>query len=153
VEVPERNAVFAATRAGVVEIRADGSFVRLSNDAVSSITREPRTGTIAAVGTSIQRWENQRFAPVLFSMNHPRWPAGQFQAGAPSDVAIDKSGVWYLLFNGVVVLLDPQGRFSGLLDAEDGIPPTARRLLAHPETGDVLVGSAGEGLTVILSSR
>jgi hypothetical protein len=40
----------------------------------------------------------------------------------------------------------------GLLDQEDGIPSTAVRLLAHPMTGDVFVGSS-EGLIVVSSGK
>lgn len=36
----------------------------------------------------------------------------------------------------------------GVLDSEDGIPPTARKLLAHPASGDLLIGS-NEGLFVV----
>jgi hypothetical protein len=150
VEVPERNSVFAATRAGVVEIDSEGRFVRLSTNSASSITREPRTGLIAAVGTTIERWNGRGFVPVLFDIHHPRSFGKPVYLGAPSDIAIDRSGTWYVLFpEGVVALLDSRGRPIGVLDREDGIPPTAARLLADPRTGQVVVGSQGEGVVVI----
>jgi hypothetical protein len=152
IEMPERNSIFAATRAGVAEINKEGKVTLLSTDSASSISRDPRTGSIGVVGAAIQRWDGKRFAPVLFRVNHPRLPGEQFQHGSPIDIAIDKNGAWYLLYNGgIVVMLDAKGGFLNLLDAEDGIPPTAQKLLAAPETGDVFVGSSTEGLAVILS--
>ena len=152
VEVPERNSVFAATRAGVVEINNSGAMTLLSTDSVSSITRDPLTGLIGVAGTAVQRWNGKRFVPILFRVDHPRLPKGQFPPGTPIDIAVDKNGLWYLLYNGgVLALLDSEGRFVKLLDPEDGIPPTARRLLTHLETGDVFVGSGNEGLVVVLS--
>jgi hypothetical protein len=152
IEMPERNSIFAATRAGVAEINKEGKITFLSTDSASSIGRDPRTGSIGVVGAAIQRWDGKRFAPVLFRVDHPRLPGEQFQHGSPIDIAIDKTGAWYLLYNGgVVVMLDSKGGFLNLLDAEDGIPPTAQKLLAAPETGDVFVGSSAEGLVVVLS--
>ena len=150
IEMPERNSVFAATRAGVVEIQEQGLMARLSAEAVSSIARDPQSGTIGAVGTVVQRWDGKRFAPVLFRVDHPRWPFGRFQLENPIDIAIGKDGIWYLLYKGgIVALLDQRGRFLNLMDMEDGIPFSSRRLLAHPDTGDIFVGSNGEGLIVI----
>ena len=150
IEVPERKSVFAATRAGVVEFHKDGTVTRLSRNSASSIARDPHTGLIGAVGTAVERWDGERFIPVLFRVDHPRWPRGRFYAGAPIDLAIDRDGTWYLLFReGILVLLDSEGNFVGLMDPEDGIPPTARRLLAHPATGDIFVGSSGEGPVVV----
>ncbi|MDQ6653869.1 MAG: hypothetical protein M3Y84_14145, partial [Acidobacteriota bacterium] len=152
VEVPERNSVFAATRAGVVEVNNSGAMTLLSTDSVSSITRDPQTGLIGVAGTAVQRWDGKRFVPILYRVDHPRLPKGQFQPGTPIDIAVDKNGHWYLLYNsGVLALLDAAGNFVKLLDPEDGIPPTARRLLVHLETGDLVVGSDNEGLAVILS--
>jgi len=79
-----------------------------------------------------------------------RWRKGQFYAGSPIDVVIDNTGSWYLLFNrGIVVLLDSEGGFLNVMDWEDGIPPSSRRLLLHPATGDLFVGSGREGLVVV----
>lgn len=154
VEVAERDSIFAATRAGVVEIRADGDMTKLSKNAASSIARNPDTGVIGVAGTTIERWEGERFIPVLFRVDHPRWPKGQFPAGSIVDLAIDRTGAWYLLYSGgIVAVLDSEGRFLDLLDPEDGIPPTARQLLAHPTTGDVFVGSNGEGLVIVSPDR
>ncbi len=150
IEVPERDSIFAATRAGVLEIGRDGSLKLLSTDAVSSISRDPRTGNVAVVGTVVQRWDGKRFVPILFRVDHPRLSRGEFQPGAPIDVAIGKNGIWYLLYKGgVIALLDSAGNFLRLLDVEDGIQPTASRLLLDSETGHLFVGSRSEGLVVI----
>jgi len=150
VEVPERDAVFAATQAGVIELSAEGSPTRRSVYAASSIARNPATGTIGVVGATVERWTDDRFRPVLFRLDHPRWPTGSFQAGSPIDLAIDAADTWYVLFpGGVLALLGPGGDLIGLLDSEDGIPGSARRLLAPGGTGNVFVGSLTEGLVVV----
>lgn len=152
-EVPERQSLFAATRAGVAEINKGGAISLLSTDSAASIARDPHTGAVGVVGAAVKRWDGKRFVPVLFRIDHPRWPKGQYQIGSPTDIAIDRNGIWYLLYNrGVLALLDSQGQFLNLLDAEDGIPPTARRLLSDRESGDVFVGSNAEGLVVVLSA-
>jgi hypothetical protein len=46
-------------------------------------------------------------------------------------------------------VLSCKGDLLGILDSEDGVPSTARSLLANPLTGDVIVGSGNEGLLVI----
>ena len=148
--VQERKSIFAATRAGVVEIDEDGTITRLSKNSASSIARDSNSGVIGAVGTAIERWDGKRFSPVLFRVDHPRWQKGEFYTGAPIDLAIDKTGTWYVLFrDGILALLDSEGHFLNLLDPEDGIPPTAQRLLAHSVTGDIFVGSSSESLFVI----
>ena len=154
VDVPERNSVFAATRAGVVEFQADGSFARVSINSASSIARDPATGSIGVVGTSVERWDGRQFLPVLFALDYPGYPKGQFPAGSPFDVAIDRTGIWYLLYqNGILALLDPDGRFLGVLGPEDGMPATSRALLADPQTGDVFVGSGLEGIVVVIAAK
>jgi hypothetical protein len=35
------------------------------------------------------------------------------------------------------------------MDAEDGIPATGQRLLIHPASGDILVGSSQDGVAVV----
>lgn len=154
VEVPERNSVFAATRAGVVEFNNTGAMTLLSTDSVSSITREPQTGLIGVAGTSVQRWDGKRFVPFLFRVDHPRARQGQAQAGMPIDIGIDRNGLWYLLYNGgILAVINSEGRSIKVLDPEDGIPATARRLLVHARSGDVIVGSANEGLAIVLSQE
>lgn len=154
VEVPERNSVFAATRAGVVEFNNSGEMTLLSTDSVSSITREPQTGLIGVAGTTVQRWDGKRFVPFLFRVNHPRARQGQFQAGVPIDIGIDRNGLWYFLYNGgILAVINSEGQSIKLLDPEDGIPPTARRLLVHAKSGDVIVGSGNEGLATVLSQE
>jgi hypothetical protein len=153
VEVSKRNSVFAATRAGVLEILEDGSIHRRSRYSTTSIAYDEWTGTIGAVGSAIERWNGQQFEPVWFRIDHPRWPSGKFIPGTPIDLAIDRTGIWYLLYNnGLVIVLDLKTDSAVLLDAEDGIPFTARRLLAHPATGEIFVGSASEGIVVIAPS-
>jgi hypothetical protein len=64
-------------------------------------------------------------------------------------LAIDQNSLWWLLFQGGnLSLLAPAGTVRALLDPEDGIPPTARRLLVHPQTGEVFEGST-EDLVII----
>lgn len=148
VSVPERSSVFAATRAGVVEITADGSFRRLSAYGASAIARDAVTGAVGAAGTAVSRWSGERFEPVLFGLRGPR--LGSFTAGSPIDLAIDPRGFWYLLFQGgVLARLRPGEEALEVLDPEDGIPTTALALLAHPETGVLFVGSAQEGVVVV----
>jgi hypothetical protein len=149
-EVPERDSVFAATRAGALEIRADGTWERRSVDAASSIARDPASGTIGVVGARVERWDGARFQPVLFSLQHPRWARGKLGAGSPIDLAIDGRGTWHVLYpGGVIALLRPDAGAADILDPEDGIPPTAVRLLADPRTGEVFVGSDGEGVAIV----
>lgn len=150
VEVPERSSVFAATRAGVVEIRGDGSLELRSGNSASLIARDPTTGSLGVSGATLERWDWERFVPVLFRLEHPRQPIDGVRAGPPIDLAIDKTGLWWLLYRGgLVALLRPDGEFAGVMDPEDGIPPTARRILAHPSTGEIIVGSDHEGILVI----
>ena len=148
--VPGRQAVWAASRTGVFEIHDDGSIKLLSSNSTSSIAHDPVGGSIGVVGSSIEKWESDRFTPVLFRVDHPRWPYGRFRSGDPSDLAIDRTGTWYLLFKGgLIAVLSCKGDLLGILDSEDGVPSTARSLLANPLTGDVIVGSGNEGLLVI----
>ena len=144
-EVESMDAVVAATPAGLVALRSDGSRVRRSSDAVSSIAQDRGTGSLGAAGTVIGRWRGERLEPVLFGL-----PAGRSSLhGNPIDLAIDSSGRWYLLYDeGLIARLTPDGRLLDTLDVADGIPRTASRLLAHPPTGDVLIGSRDQGMTV-----
>ncbi len=150
IEVPERNCVFAATPAGVVEIRGDGTVATMSPNPASSIARSPVLGLIGAVGSAIERWDGQKFVPVFYQVEHARWPMGTYQPGSPTDIAIDSNGMWYVLYRGgVLVILNRQGRFFNLLDSEDGVPATAQRLMAIPGTGDVVIGTMGEGVVIV----
>lgn len=163
VEVSERGTVFAATRSGVVEMKDDGSMQLLSHDSASAIARDPHTGSIGVIGSAVAAWNGERFDPVLFRVDHPRGPRGRFAPGPPIDLAIDRTGTWFLLFrDGVILLLSPakppisreaRPRFEtvGILDAEDGIPPASRRMLADPENGDVVVCGAQEGCVVVMA--
>jgi hypothetical protein len=145
-EMADRGTVWAATAMGVFEVGRDGSPQRLSQYATTALAREPRTGAVGAVGSTVERWEGERFVPVLFRIDHPRAVGGGYAPGHPVDLAIDSAGRWVLLYsNGAIVLLDASGNFLGVLDAEDGIPATSRRLLAVPAAREVLVGSGHEG--------
>jgi hypothetical protein len=147
IQRPENTGLMLATAAGVIEIGSDGSLKRMSSNTVSSIARNAAGNTIGVVGTSVERWDKTRFLPVVFRVEHPRWPAGRFVAGSPIDLAIDLRGFWYVLYGGgVLAVLEENGRFAGLLDSEDGIPATATRVLALPWRSGCLVGSSQEGL-------
>lgn len=146
-DMPERGTVWAATGMGVLELRRDGSSERLSQYATTALARHGKV--LGAVGSTVERWNGERFEAVLFRVDHPR-AAGGYVPGHPVDLAIDSAGRWVLLYSdGAVVLLDAGGGFLGLLDAEDGIPPTSRRLLAVPAAGQVLVGSSREGTVAL----
>lgn len=41
-----------------------------------------------------------------------------------------------------------QGRFPAMLDGEDGLPFSATKILAHPQSGDLVIGSS-EGVSVL----
>jgi len=149
IEVPERGTVFAATRAGVFEISLDGSIQRLSVNPVSAIARNSEGSIIGVAGATIERWDGNHFVPLLFQIDHPRWPRGKFYLSAPIDLAINEQGDWFLLFkNGVLVLLDSQGSPLGLMDTEDGIPASSRKLLLNPGNGELFIGGT-EGLVMI----
>jgi hypothetical protein len=144
-----RRSILAATRAGVAEIGEDGSLRLRSNTPASSIARDALGRTIAVVGSSVARWERGRFAPVLFRLDVPGEEAFT-RHGDPIDVAIGARGCWHVLYGqGVLALLDAGGRPTRILTPRDGIPRTARRLLASPESGEVLVGSAQDGVVVV----
>jgi len=146
IEVPERKSVFAATPGGVLEIGEDGKLERHSSAPVASLARDPRGRAIVAVGSSVTRWDGRRLVPVLFSLDMPGKRAPMRQ-GDPIDVAIDGRGCWHLLYaQGLLAVLDRSGRPAAVLTTEDGIPSTARRLLAVASTDEVLVGSTTEGL-------
>jgi hypothetical protein len=152
VEMPERDAVWAATRAGVIEIARDGTRTTLYPGSVAAIVRSGRH--VGVVGTGVARWNGASFEPVRFAVHDPRRPGQRQMPGAPVDLAIDREGRWFLLARGgAVVVLDPDGAFLALLDARDGIPASAARLLVDPATGDVLVGSRREGAHRIHLSR
>lgn len=152
IEMPARDAVWAATRAGVIEIARDGTRTRLYPDSVVAIARGG--DQVGVVGTGVARWNGASFEPVLFSVRDPRRPGQRHMPGAPMDLAIDGEGRWFILVRGgAVAVLDRGGAFLALLDARDGIPASAARLLFDPATGDVIVGSRREGAHRIHLSR
>ncbi len=153
IEVPSRDAIWAATQAGVVELRPDGSMSLLSRHAASSIAMGA-DGSLGAVGDAIERWDGKRFVPVLFRVEHPRGSSAAAPPGPPIDLAIDPWGDWFVLFRGgVIAWLDPHGRLRGVLDPRDGIAPSAQRLVIHSPSGDLLVGSAAEGVAWVRPAR
>ena len=149
IEVPQRGTVFAATRAGVFEISLDGSVQRLSVNPVSTIAKNSEGSVVGIAGTTIERWDGNHFVPVLFQVDHPRWPHGKFYLPAPIDLAINEQGQWFLLFkDGILVLLDSEGLPLGIMDTEDGIPASSRKILVNPGNGDLFIGG-NEGLVMI----
>ena len=154
IEVPERSSVLAATPAGITEIRMDGTVTPISSNPVSSIARSSRTGLIGAVGSTIERWDGQKFVSVLFQVDHPRWSKGTYSPGSPIDVAIDSNNVWYVLYNrGIVAILNPELQFVNVFDPEDGVPETAQRLIAVPGTDEIFIGSTAEGVVALRSPK
>jgi hypothetical protein len=71
VEIPERDSVFAATMAGIVELKSDGTHERLTTSPMTAIARGPR-GVVGAVGGGVERWDGTRFQPVLFGLDDRR---------------------------------------------------------------------------------
>ncbi len=152
VEMTERGSVWAATRAGVVEIARDGTRTTLHPSSVTAIARSGKQ--VGVVGTGVARWNGASFEPVLFSIHDPRRPGQQQMPGAPVDLAIDREGRWFILARGgTVAVLGPDGSFLALLDARDGVPASAARLLLDPGTGDILLGSRRHGPHRIRFSR
>jgi hypothetical protein len=146
VEERERESVWAATNAGVIEIHPDGSVNRLSGFLAASVMRNPVTGESGNVGTGIEHWDGSRFQGVSFQPRHPRVPS-RYSPGAPIDLTISSDKRWAVLYaQGVVALLHPTKELLGLLDWEDGIPSTCVRLLYHPVANETLCGSSEEGL-------
>jgi len=144
VEMPERGSVWAATRAGVVEIARDGTRTSLYPGSVAAIARSGQH--VGVVGTGVARWNGSSFEPVRFSVRDPRLPGQHHMPGAPVDLAIDKEGRWFILARGgTVVVLGPDGSFLALLDERDGVPASAARLLHDPGTGDIMIGSRLDG--------
>jgi hypothetical protein len=151
IEVPERDAVFAATAAGVVEMRSDGSLARLSTSPAATIARDAATGAVGAAGVSVERWDGGKFVPFHYRLDAECRGAAQGPLGSPIDLTIDASGIWHLLFRGgILVTLSPKGECLGVMGPEDGVPRTAQRLLIHPSTRDLFVGSSHEGPVVLL---
>jgi hypothetical protein len=141
-----RGTVLAATRAGLAELGGE-PFVRLVSPHAAHGVAVSGGGIVAAVGDTVERWDGARLSPVLFGLDRAPETAGPRSV---LDVAIDRGGTWLVLFSGgVIAVLDRQGRVAGMLDAADGVPTTARRLLLHAASGDIVVGSGGEGLIVI----
>ena len=154
IELEEPGVVWAATRAGVVEIRGGGELLQRSTGSAVAIDR--RGERVVAAGATILSWtkETQRFVPILFQAQHPRRRPNSYAPGPVLDVALDDNGGLFLLHRGGVVLyLDPEGVFTGVLDDEDGIPSSARKLLFHPGTASLLVGSTLEGLVELHLAR
>ena len=149
-EVKERKSIFAATRAGVIEIKNDGSLVSISPNPATSIAQSPASGQIGVVGSTVERWDGQKFVSVFYEVKHPRRSQGTYSPGSPIDIAIDDQNTWYILYSGgIVAILNSKFEFVNLLDDDDGIPSTAQRLMTLPQIGDILVGTNGEGVVTI----
>lgn len=154
IELPERRSIFAATRDGVVEIRRNGSMVALSPNPATSIARNSATGLVGAVGSTVERWDGQKFVPLFYQVVHPRRPRAMYSPGSPIDIAFDNRNFWYVLYNhGVLAILDSKFQFLNILDIEDGIPQTSQRLLTVPGTADVFIGSTSEGVVTVSAAE
>lgn len=135
--------IWAGTRIGIIEADPKGAARRVSADRVEALYRNNARNIIGAVGASVQRWDGERMVPVLFAIE----PKPARALGHPVDLVIDDAGRWVILFSGgQLVLLDAQLRHVATLDERSGIPPSSRRLLYVPGSGEVLIGSAREGL-------
>jgi len=145
IELPERRGLLAATRAGALEIRRDGSTRLRSNHPASSVAQQPGHKVVAVVGSAVERSEDDRFRPVLFRLDSAE-PGFKGPPGDPIDVAIGANGCWYVLYaRGVLAILDPAEGARATLTPSDGVPPSARRLLAVPGRSELLIGSTVEG--------
>ena len=142
--------VWVGSRAGVLQLGADGRITPLSSNAVHSLfgNRE-HPEWVAAVGSSIERWTGERFEPVPFAL--PAQAAAPYAPLAhPVDVVIDNRGRWSILYaNGAIVLLDAQARFERILGYNEGVPASACKLLHITASDEVLIGSRSEGLFVL----
>ncbi|NHZ33292.1 hypothetical protein [Massilia rubra] len=135
--------IWAGTRMGIIEADAKGAARRISADRVEALFRNSTRNIIGAVGASVQRWDGERMAPVLFAIE----PKPARALGHPVDLVIDDAGRWVILFSGgQVILLDAQLRHVATLDERAGIAPSSRRLLYVPGSREVLIGSAREGV-------
>ena len=145
VEVPTTGSVFAATRAGLVEITNTGDFVRHSGSSLSAIALDYRTGGLGVAGTQIGRWTpGAGFVPWPIIGDPPPVP------GSPVDLAIDKKGQWWFLYpKGHIRLVSGSGDYLATASPEDGIPRTAMRIWAALNGDDVLVGSTADGMVAV----
>jgi sugar lactone lactonase YvrE len=135
--------VWVGTRIGVIEADPRGTRRRVSSERVDALYRNEARNVVGAVGATIQHWDGERLAPVMFAIQpRPARPLGH-----PVDLVIDDGGRWVILYSGAhLVLLDSGRRFVATLDARSGVPPTVRRLTYLPRTDEVLIGSAREGV-------
>lgn len=135
--------VWAGTRLGVVEADTAGIVRRVSGDRVEALYHNASRGIVGAVGATVQRWDGERMVPVLFAIE-PRPPR---PLGHPVDLVIDDAGRWLILYSGgQLVILDEERRFVATLDERAGIAPSSRRLLYLPTSGELMIGSAREGV-------
>lgn len=135
--------VWAATRGGIVEVDPSGRAERIFGQRVNALFRNESTGAVGVVGAGIARWTGQQFTPVLFRITGAP-PGGH---GHPVDLVVDDRGRWLILYSsGELILLDAEGRFDSVLGPGEGVPASTRSLLFVPATGEVLLGTAREGL-------
>jgi hypothetical protein len=147
IQPPEGSGVWAATKAGIVRLERDLSK-QLSRFSVVSLDKNG--GSVVAVGAAIEAWDGTRFRPVLFRVNHPRYPAGDYSPGQAFDVAIDAGGRFLVLYStGVLVAVDRERGTSEVLDQEDGVPTSTRKILYLAEDDTFLCGSETEGMVRI----
>lgn len=135
--------VWVGTRIGVIEADPQGATRRLSAERVDVLYRNEARSIIGAVGATVQYWNGERLAPVLFAIE----PRPSRFLGHPVDLIIDDEGRWVILYSdGHLVLLDSQRRFVAALGARTGVPPSSRRLMYLPKANEILIGSAREGV-------
>lgn len=139
---------WAPTRMGLVEFSDAAPARRLSMNRVQALFRNHRTGTIAAVGATIETLRDGRLHPVLFGI------PGNPSIGHPVDVVVDNEGRWTILYvSGAIVLLDAHGEFVDVLGTEGGFPTTGTRLLHVPQTDEIFLGTADSGLFLLQRQR
>jgi hypothetical protein len=134
----------------VLELDASGGFTRRSHNRATALARDPVSGTVFAVGATVERWNGSRFEPVWFRLQHPRRPAGSFALPPALDAAADARGRLHVLYpEGHLATLTGDGELLRLLDFEDGVPRTAQRLLYLRAADRLAVGSLREGLVLL----
>lgn len=147
---PQRGTVFTAGVAGVLEFDAEGRFERRSTQPAAALAMDPASGSMVAVGGAVERWDGERFQPVFFQIVDPRHPPGTFALASALDIAIDRRGEWFILYpEGHLLQLSPAGMFRRLFQPEEGIPPSAQRLLYLRVSDQLAIGSTHHGMVLM----
>jgi hypothetical protein len=140
-DMPDRQSVFGATAAGVVELNAAGLIAKLSQPGrVTRLRRQAGSGAAAlgGVGAGVERWDGKQFSVVTDPF---RLPPTSGSSWDPQDLGIAPNGNWVILCaDGVLSVIDPTGAFLGQFDTSSGVPPSAQRLLVLADGRRILVG-------------